>query len=106
MLRSFPFVALLIAAACLLIFNHSTDAQSRGAPTPLPPGFQPAPEVPAMPKALMKLPRTDIHRAKFPAIDFHLHGRSLRTDDDYRKMIQLMDYNNIAMICNMDGGYG
>ena len=51
------------------------------------PEFKPAPEVPAMPKALMKLPRTDITRAKFPAVDFHFHGRSLRTAADYQKMI-------------------
>ena len=51
------------------------------------PEFKPAPEVPAMPKALMKLPRTDITRAKFPAVDFHLHGTSLKTAEDYQKMI-------------------
>ena len=70
------------------------------------PEFHPAPEVPAMPKALMKLPRTNITRAKFPAIDFHFHGRALRTADDYRKLIQLMDATGIRLICNMDGGFG
>src|SRR5215813_4932274 len=70
------------------------------------PEFKPAPEVPAMPKALMKFPRTDITRAKFPAIDFHLHGRSLQTAADYQKMIRLMDQTGIGMICNMDGGFG
>ena len=55
------------------------------------PEFKPAPEVPAMPKALMKFPRTDITRAKFPVVDFHLHGSSLKTAADYRKMIALMD---------------
>ena len=44
------------------------------------PEFKPAPEVPAMPKTLMKLPRTEISRAKYPAIDFHLHGRQLPTN--------------------------
>ena len=70
------------------------------------PEFHPAPEVPAMPKALMKLPRTNITRAKFPAVDFHLHGRALRTAEDYQKMIKLMDATGLAVICNMDGGYG
>ena len=65
-----------------------------------------APEVPAMPKALMKLPRTNITRAKYPAVDFHLHGRALRTADDYRKLIRLMDATGIGVICNMDGGFG
>lgn len=70
------------------------------------PEFHPTPEVPAMPKALMKLPRTNITRAKFPAVDFHLHGRALRTAEDYQKMIKLMDATGLAVICNMDGGYG
>ena len=55
------------------------------------PEFKPAPEVPAMPKALMKFPRTEITRAKFPVVDFHLHGSSLKTADDYRKMIAIME---------------
>ena len=70
------------------------------------PEFHPTPEVPAMPKALMKLPRTNITRAKFPAVDFHLHGRALRTAEDYQKMIKLMDATGLAVISNMDGGYG
>src|SRR5262249_2953624 len=71
-----------------------------------PPQFKPAPEVPAMPKALMKLPRTEITRPKFPAVDCHLHGGSLKTADDYRKMIATMDKTGVALICNMDGGFG
>jgi predicted TIM-barrel fold metal-dependent hydrolase len=70
------------------------------------PDFKQTPEVPAMPKALMKLPRTDITRAKFPAVDFHFHGRGLSTSADYQKMIKLMDQTGIALICNMDGGFG
>jgi predicted TIM-barrel fold metal-dependent hydrolase len=88
-----PHVLILAAAAAIVC------AQTR-------PEFKPTPEVPAMPKALMKFPRTDITRAKFPAVDFHLHGRSLQTAADYQKMIALMDQTGIAVISNMDGGYG
>src|SRR5688572_1357545 len=70
------------------------------------PGFKPTPEAPAMPKALMKLPRTPISRAKFPAIDFHVHGRELKTAGDYQKMIKVMDETGVGMLCNMDGGFG
>ena len=70
------------------------------------PGFKPTPEAPAMPKALMKFPRSPIARAKFPAIDFHVHGRQLRTADDYQKMIKVMDDAGLGAICNMDGGFG
>jgi predicted TIM-barrel fold metal-dependent hydrolase len=76
------------------------------AQSPTRPEFKAAPEVPAMPKALMKFPRTEITRAKFPALDFHLHGGSLRTAADYQKMIALMGQTGIGMICNMDGGFG
>ncbi|MGH9675034.1 MAG: hypothetical protein ACRD44_17820, partial [Bryobacteraceae bacterium] len=70
------------------------------------PPFTPTPDAPAIPKALMKLPRTNITRAKFPAIDFHLHGRGLRTAEDYKKMVRLMDETGIGVLCNMDGGFG
>jgi uncharacterized protein len=86
--------ALILAAGAAVV-----SAQTR-------PEFKVAPEVPAMPKALMKFPRTNITRAKFPAVDFHLHGSSLKTEADYRKLIALMDQTGIGMICNMDGGFG
>jgi len=85
--------------AVLAITLRTVGAQKK-------PEFQPAPEVPAMPKALMKLPRTDISRARFPAVDIHFHGRSLRTPQDYQKLIQMMDQTNLAVISDMDGGFG
>jgi predicted TIM-barrel fold metal-dependent hydrolase len=78
-------------------------AQSR---FPSHPDFKPSAEVPALPKALMKLPRTNITRAKYPAIDFHFHGRALRTAPDYEKLVRLMDDTGIGVIANMDGGFG
>jgi predicted TIM-barrel fold metal-dependent hydrolase len=70
------------------------------------PEFHKTPEVPAMPKALMKLPRTAISKAKFPALDFHFHGGQLRTAEDYQKIVKLMDETGIGLLCNMDGGFG
>ena len=86
---------ILLVAACL-----TASAQTQR------PDFQKTPEVPAMPKALMKLPRTPITRAKFPAVDFHLHGGQLRTAEDYQKMIAIMDQTGLGVLCNMDGGFG
>jgi predicted TIM-barrel fold metal-dependent hydrolase len=100
MFRWLPHFALLIAVAAFTISIRPISGQEKA------PEFKPAPEVPAMPKALMKLPRTDITRAKFPTVDFHFHGRSLRTPQDYQKLIQLMDQTNVAVISNMDGGFG
>src|SRR5438874_1940151 len=99
MFRRLFLFALLIAAAALTLSIRSTRAQQK-------PEFKPAPEVPAIPKALMKLPRTNITRAKFPTVDIHFHGRTLRTAQDYQKLIQLMDQTNLAVISNMDGGFG
>ena len=98
MFRRLPLFALWIALAALAL--RPAGAQQK------PPQFSPAPEVPAMPKALMKLPRTNITRAKFPAVDIHFHGRSLRSPQDYQKTIQLMDETNLAVISDMDGGFG
>ena len=88
------YLPIVLAVACL-----SASAQT-------PPKFQATPEVPAMPKALMKLPRTAITRAKFPAIDFHFHGGQLKTPDDYQKIVKLMDETGVGVLCNMDGGFG
>ena len=95
MLFRLSALAFLIAAGAFL-FRAQTPR----------PDFKPAPEVPPMPEALMKFPRSNITRAKFPAVDFHLHGRSLQTDADYRKLIALMDQTGIGVISNMDGGFG
>jgi predicted TIM-barrel fold metal-dependent hydrolase len=95
---------LLAAFLTLIVGTDSPNAQASRFPSH--PDFKVTPEVPAMPKALMKFPRTSISRAKFPAVDFHLHGRELKTAENYQKMIKLMDGTGIGMICNMDGGFG
>lgn len=96
------WLPVLLLAACF-----TSGGETRGLQTqPARPDFHPAPEVPAMPKALMKLPRTPITRAKFPVVDFHFHGRELRTAEDYQKMIKVMDETGTGVIANMDGGFG
>ena len=89
------WLPVLLVATCLTVSGQDQR-----------PEFKVTPEVPAMPKALMKLPRTPITRAKFPAIDFHVHGRELRTAEDYQKMIKVMDETGLGILCNMDGGFG
>jgi predicted TIM-barrel fold metal-dependent hydrolase len=101
MLRSISACAAVLASGCLISSGQKAEVKY-----PDHPDFKPTPEVPAMPKVLMKLPRTNITRAKYPVVDFHLHGHDLRTSDDYRKMIKLMDDTGIGLICNMDGGFG
>jgi predicted TIM-barrel fold metal-dependent hydrolase len=96
------WLPVLLLAVCLTSGGETRGLQAQ----PSRPDFHPAPEVPAMPKALMKLPRTPITRAKFPVVDFHFHGHDLRTAEDYQKMIKVMDETGTGVIANMDGGFG
>lgn len=59
-----------------------------------------------MPKTLLVVKETAVEKAKFPAIDFHVHARSLQSADDYAKFVDLMDQVGLAAIANMDGGHG
>ncbi len=69
-------------------------------------GFTKTPEQHAMPKTLLVTKQTTVEKARAPAIDFHFHGGSLRTADDYRKLVGVMDEVGVTMISNMDGGSG
>jgi uncharacterized protein len=67
-----------------------------------PPGWQPSRvESPWMPATLLRLPRTNIIRAKYPAIDFHLHAGNTTP-----QLIQLMDRVGVAAEVNLNGGTG
>lgn len=68
-----------------------------------------APEVhhqTAMPKTLLVVDDNTPEKAKFPAIDFHVHARSLKTRADYEQLVAMMDEIGMGAICNMDGGHG
>lgn len=71
---------------------------------PAHPDFKPTPEQNPIPKSLLVVKRTHITRAKFPAIDFHFHGRPIQSADDSTKMIAVMDRAGLGAIVNMDGG--
>ncbi|MGB2694655.1 MAG: amidohydrolase family protein [Dehalococcoidia bacterium] len=64
------------------------------------------PDVPPMPLTLLRLPRTNITRAKFPAIDFHLHGRGLTTPAEYERFVKLLDSIGVGAVVNLNGGTG
>ncbi len=70
------------------------------------PDFKPAPEQGPMPDSVLVVKRTPIEKARYPAIDFHFHGRRMQTAQDYEAMIARMDQAGVGVICNMDGGYG
>jgi uncharacterized protein len=64
------------------------------------------PDVPPMPLTLLRLPRTHIVRARFPAIDFHVHGRGLTTPEAYAEFVGLMDEIGMGAVVNLNGGTG
>ena len=51
-------------------------------------GFTPGPRQTAMPNTLLVVKQTEAARAKYPAIDFHFHGRSLKTPEDYGNLVR------------------
>ena len=53
------------------------------------------PDVPPMPLTLLRLPRTKITRARFPAIDFHLHASELTNAAAYQSLITLMESRRV-----------
>ena len=66
----------------------------------------PGEETPAMPFTLLRLPRTNIWRAKYPALDFHVHARGLTSKAAYDELIGLMDDIGMGAIVNLNGGTG
>jgi predicted TIM-barrel fold metal-dependent hydrolase len=59
-----------------------------------------------MPLTLLRLPRTNITRAKFPAIDVHVHAPQLTSADAYKSFIALLDSIGMGAIVNLNGGTG
>lgn len=64
------------------------------------------PDVPPMPLTLLRLPRTNITRAKYPTIDFHVHAGGLNTAVAYDNLIKMMDTAGMGAIVNLNGGTG
>jgi predicted TIM-barrel fold metal-dependent hydrolase len=92
---------ILVAGVCAA---YAVASRPAGAQRAQPPEFKPAPEQGPMPRSLLVVKRTEIRKAKYPAIDFHFHGRALETAEDYRSLIAVMDEAGIGAIANMDGG--
>ncbi len=63
-------------------------------------------ETPPMPYILLRLPRTNIYRAKYPAIDVHVHAGGLTTHAAYEALIARMDSTGVGVIWNMSAGSG
>ena len=62
--------------------------------------FRPTPQLAA--------PRTELHRAKFPVVDVHIHPRLRFRHDTERlaEFVQIMDEHNVALCVSLDGRLG
>jgi predicted TIM-barrel fold metal-dependent hydrolase len=101
----------LLLASALLAFalgcSSPPAAETAAAPQfPDHPDFKPALEQNPMPKSTLVVKRTELRGAKYPAVDFHFHGRRLQAPEDYAKMVEVMNQAGVGLICNMDGGFG
>jgi predicted TIM-barrel fold metal-dependent hydrolase len=61
-----------------------------------------------MPKSNLRTTLTDVRQAAFPVVDVHTHFRiRLNEDkDSLDRFVQLMDRNQIAICCSLDGTLG
>ncbi len=95
-------MTLLLAAGCSPAPEPTPAGPSSGSAPPQ--ATAASAEQHAMPKSLLVVKRTTITRARFPVIDFHFHGRTLKTAEDYQALVQTMDQTGLGAIANMDGG--
>lgn len=89
-----------------------------GLPCPAQETKAPPPDLPSAPRALkladflpvpqLRVPQTDLQRAKFPVVDVHSHfWIRLRHDTaQLQEFVRLMDRNNIAICVSLDGRLG
>ena len=72
-----------------------------------PPGWKPdGLAVTWIPATLLRIPRTNITRAKYPAIDFHHHTGRLTTREQYEAVIKMLDQVGVGTVVNLNGGTG
>jgi predicted TIM-barrel fold metal-dependent hydrolase len=95
-----------LLVASLVCLSGSAQQTGRSKGTYSHPGFKPSPPQTAMPKSTLVVKETKIEKAKYPVIDVHFHGRMLNSREGIEKVIAIMDQVGIAMIVNLDAGFG
>lgn len=58
------------------------------------------------PQAMLRVPETQLERAKFPVVDVHTHFRirTHQSPDALDEFVRVMDRNGIALCASLDGG--
>jgi len=95
----------LLCVFCVAVASHFTQTLRAEEPKSSIPSlsisdFVPTPQV--------KLSRTDIQRAKYPAIDIHSHfyQRFHHDPESLKSYVEVMDRNNVAISVSLDGTLG
>lgn len=98
MTRTLFALALMIPGASIAQEAAQLDGRD-GRPLALE-RFRPTPQLAA--------PRTELHRAKFPVVDVHIHPRLRFRHDTERlaEFVQIMDEHNVALCVSLDGRLG
>ena len=58
------------------------------------------------PKSQLVTPQHPVPRAKYPVIDIHSHQRTPISPDEYDRVMNGMEANNLQILVNLSGSYG
>jgi len=70
------------------------------------PEFPPPSIIDYKPRTTLKVAEHKVPKAKFPVIDIHSHQPTPITPEQFDKVVQGMDANNLRILINLSGGYG
>jgi predicted TIM-barrel fold metal-dependent hydrolase len=70
------------------------------------PEFPPPSIVDYKPRTTLKVAEHKVPKAKFPVVDIHSHQPTPITPEQFDKVVQGMDANNLRVLINLSGGYG
>ena len=70
------------------------------------PEFPPPSIIDYKPRTTLKVAEHKVPKAKFPVIDIHSHQPTPITPEQFDKVVQGMDANNLRVLINLSGGYG
>ena len=99
-------LALAVAASVGVVAQQGPGVQ-RGRP-----GAGRSPEFPVpsitdyKPRNTLKVPQHPTPKAKFPVIDIHSHQPTPISPEQFAKVVEGMNANNLRVLINLSGGFG
>ena len=106
-MRYVGFVALAAALVGGTLLAQTGPGVQRGRPGEgRAPEFPPPSIIDYKPRTTLKVAEHKVPKAKFPVIDIHSHQPTPITPEQFDKVVQGMDANNLRILINLSGGYG